>query len=119
MTDDAKTEPRDLPPVKKDFNEAARGKEPPAPMPPALNLNPPGPLGPGMASRTRGDAARPQVSPALRDLGTDNGQGNEDRSKGRSPDPSLKRVFNKEARKGLYKSVFNTKSRDDGKDLGR
>jgi len=113
---DSKT--RRVPPVQKDFSKAASGKAPPPPpMPPELNLNPPGPLGPGMGSRSRGQAFRPPVSPALRDKASEPNKGEPAKPESTPPTPLLKPTFNREARKGALRSVFEKQSRDPGPGL--
>lgn len=118
MPSDQDSKPRRVPPIQKDFSKAASGKAPPPPpMPPELNLNPPELLGPGMGSRTRGQAFRPRVSPGLREKSTEPKQDEQSKQAGTEPAPPLKPTFNREARNGALRSVFDRNSRDPGPGL--
>ncbi|MEO1009602.1 MAG: hypothetical protein AAFX79_13650 [Planctomycetota bacterium] len=99
----------------KDFNDAADPtpeQELEEPMP-TLELRPPEPMGPGLGDRAPGSTAErgPQVSPQLRG----------DEPEPRKPTmPLVKREFNREARKGVFREMFNRKARErDEPDLDR
>ena len=116
---DLKTPNDDIPNAKEDFNKAANPPKQHEEPEPTLDLNPPGPAGPDLPTPAPGGGGAPQISPQLRDddrHGKD--QNGQDRS-GPAADPSLRRVFNKEARKGAFRAAFNEQARDKDNGIER